>query len=266
MCDHDFLKASFDLGRLSSVAFAINSEVLRVMAESVAKVVPADIVGIAVYRNGIGDHATHCHVIGTHAAGNDCSNCIEDSSRSFDDRELARALNTRQRGRVFRRSDLLGDEPSLALSTTRRSGMGDQALCLFTRSDGAELIIGVNNMESTGAMSDASIAEFQKIAPFAAVAWAARWRNEPAWIGQLKPQGRRILELVLTGYDDEQIAQRTGLTYHSVRAHLKRLFREADVRSRLHLMQVCRDSGAAYHSLVMNVSVRQPADRVACVG
>ena len=68
------------------------------------------------------------------------------------------------------------------------------------------------------------------------------WRSEPDWIRELKPAARRVLELVLQGFDDRQVAEQSGMTYHAVRAHLKRLFKVAGVRSRLHLMQVCREA------------------------
>ena len=70
------------------------------------------------------------------------------------------------------------------------------------------------------------------------------WKPEPDWVRELKPPARRVLELVLLGYDDRQVAEQSGMTYHAVRAHLKRLFKTANVRSRLHLMQVCRESDA----------------------
>lgn len=68
--------------------------------------------------------------------------------------------------------------------------------------------------------------------------------SAPAWAAHLRPPSRAVLSLVLNGLDDQQIAQHTGLTYHAVRGHIKRLFRAAGVRSRLHLMQAFRGAGA----------------------
>lgn len=69
----------------------------------------------------------------------------------------------------------------------------------------------------------------------------------------LKPLSRGILEQLLEGLDDDQIADRMRLSYHSVRAHLKRLFRDAGVRSRLHLMQACRPTDGATANLVVEI-------------
>ena len=75
------------------------------------------------------------------------------------------------------------------------------------------------------------------VLPYVFRAYDAAWKPVPEWARDLRPQASRILQHIIDGLDDEHIAAHTGLTYHSVRAHLKRLFRLAAVRSRLHLTQ-----------------------------
>lgn len=93
-----------------------------------------------------------------------------------------------------------------------------------------------------GVADDASAGRARAIMPYLLDSWKRGWTHEPEWMTNLKPASRVVLELVLQGLDDDQIADISGLTYHSVRAHLKRLFKSAGVRSRLHLMQECRQN------------------------
>src|SRR5690606_26170313 len=162
----------------------------------------------------------------------------------LEDLELASRLASLRRGRLYQRSELVtereGRVTTLRSDFAPRAGLDDQALDLFRRRDGVELLIGINSPAGAGPLSRATLAEAAALAPYVAQCWAAVWRREPAWMAGLKPQAREILERLLQGLDDDQIAKATSLSYHSVRAHLKRMFRAAGVRSRLHLMQSCR--------------------------
>ncbi|MEM1164879.1 MAG: LuxR C-terminal-related transcriptional regulator [Planctomycetota bacterium] len=120
------------------------------------------------------------------------------------------------------------------------SAGGKQLLGVFEAASGRQLL-----MVFCGLEDDRSEQLARDVAPAVAECCRNGWKDEPVWMSELRPASRQVLELVLQGFDDEQIADITGLTYHSVRAHLKRLFRAASVRSRLHLMQVCRDAGPA---------------------
>lgn len=266
MCSTAMHQAFFELGRLSARPFVVNQDMLREIARLMGNVIGTDIVGVGVWDNGLADRLTQCHIIGP---GVTPDSVAEASSWQFGDEGIVRGLTLRDRGQVIRRADLI-DEAAFTASThytkfQQPRGLGDQALCMFTRNDGAELVLTVHNLEKNGAINECAMCSMQEIAPVIAATWAAKWRTEPAWLTSLNAHGRSVLELVLLGLDDDQIAQRTGLTYHSVRAHLKRLFRDAGVRSRLHLMQSCRRSAPTRTSLVMQVRGTDPENRIVCV-
>lgn len=236
-------EAVFRLGQISREGCSCNDATLRRIAEIAADMIGMDVTGVAVYENGIRGSATACAVVGPWS--DDESGKFLDQSRwELEDRILAMRLIDLEAERMHTREEMIGDAEFRASKLynefQRPLGLGDQALGLFRREDGAELLIGINALDHRGPLPRQAVDRANQIAPFVARCWAATWRREPAWMGELKTQSRSVLEHVLEGYDDDQIAQLTGLTYHSVRAHLKRLFREAGVRSRLHLMQVCR--------------------------
>lgn len=266
MCNAAMHQAFFELGRLSARPFVVNQDLLREIARLMGGVIGVDIVGVGVWDNGVADRLTQCHLIGPGATPDTIS---EASSWEFADAGLIRALSARDRGQVVRRSELIDDETFHGSSLYRQfhkpRGLGDQALCMFTRSDGVELLLSVYNLKASGPVDEGALRAMREIVPIIAETWAAKWRAEPAWLTNLNAHGRSVLELVLLGLDDDQIAQRTGLTYHSVRAHLKRLFRDAGVRSRLHLMQSCRRTPPARASLVMQVRGFKPESGMVCV-
>lgn len=268
MCNAEMHRAFFDLGRLSARPFVVNQDLLREIAWIMSRVVKADIVAAAVCEHGLGDGVSQCQMIGPEAE-HEADSCVEASAWDFDDRSVLRELSARQRGLVVRRSDLIDDETFRGTRLFREfhepRGLGDQALCLFTRADGAELLLSLHNRSESGPIPDGALASLRDLAPVLAGAWAAKWRAEPAWLVALTPQGRTVLEMVLLGLDDEQISQRTGLTYHSVRAHLKRLFRDAGVRSRLHLMQACREGAPRQAALISHVRAMNPKNGIVCV-
>ncbi|MCA9312616.1 MAG: hypothetical protein KDA21_15485 [Phycisphaerales bacterium] len=236
-------EAIFRFGQISTTPMLRNQLVLRRLVETAAEILEAEVVGAAVYENGIEHAARAACVIGPWTR-DESQRFLKQSQWSIEDRVLAVELAARPRGVMYRRSDLIEEEAftrsRLYQDFQKPMGLGDQALGLFQRADGAELLVGVNAVGPQAELGEQTVERCCAIAPFMAQAWAWAWIREPDWMQNLKPQARRVLDHVLEGFDDDQIAELTGLTYHSVRAHLKRLFREANVRSRLHLMQACR--------------------------
>lgn len=239
-------EAVFELGRISTDRAMTNATLLRRLADLLAETLGVEIAGLAVFENGVSAGSTACYVRGPWKM-DESARFSEESFWAVQDRNLAERLEGLRRGRVHHRPDLIGPPARgrVGNGTARNSvataaPLEDQALALFQRTDGSELLIGINSLDGSGQLSHTVLARAGALVPFVARCWAACWRREPAWMRDLKPVGRRVLECLLEGMDDAQIAERTGLSYHSVRAHLKRLFRDASVRSRLHLMQHCR--------------------------
>lgn len=236
-------EAIYELGRISTDRSLTNTTLLRRLADLLAETLGVDIAGLAVFEDGVGSGSTACYVRGPWKM-DESARFTEESFWSVQDRNLAERLEGLRRGRVHHRPDLIassrGRLGSGRASVSTPAPLEDQALALFQRTDGAELLIGINSLDGSGQLSHTVLARAGALVPFVARCWASTWRREPAWMRDLKPVGRRVLECLLEGMDDAQIAERTGLSYHSVRAHLKRLFRDAGVRSRLHLMQHCR--------------------------
>ncbi|MBL0928036.1 MAG: helix-turn-helix transcriptional regulator [Phycisphaerales bacterium] len=233
----------FELGQLSRDTQLGNQALLERLAEIFRVACGVDAVSAVVHEHGLGEAAGAAAVSGPWAA-EEAKRFIEHNGWQGCDRVLLSRLATRERGRVVRRSELIDERDfrgsRMFAECHRPLRLGDQALAVCGREDGAEIVLSVHAVEGQGPLSADQIARAADILPFIARAWSAAWRRQPAWVAGLRAQSREILDLVLSGLDDDQIAKRTGLTYHSVRAHLKRLFREAGVRSRLHLMQSCR--------------------------
>lgn len=240
-------EAIFRLGRISVDQAITNDTLLRRLAQVVSETLEVDVVALGVFEQGVENPASACFVHSPWTLTD--ARAFEDQAFwAVEDRDLALRLASLRRGRVYHRPELLAERDARLIASAPalagRVGLDDQALALFRRRDGAELLIGINSPAGAGPLSRAALAKAGALAPYVAQCWAAAWRDEPAWIGGLKPQARDILERLLQGLDDDQIAQATTLSYHSVRAHLKRMFRAAGVRSRLHLMQSVRGAVA----------------------
>lgn len=237
-------QAIFNLGQLCGNPPACNTALLQRLVDIAASALGAEFVVAAVFEQGIERHASHVAVAGPWPI--EAAQRVAEVTRwEMADRPLAQRLASLDRNTLHRRSEMIDERTfkSSRLFTEVLTPMrltGDQAVGVFRRTDGVELMISVQSGDERAMMSEEGVRRAQAIAAFVAQCWAGTWRVEPAWMRGLKPQSRRVLDDVLEGYDDDQIAIRTGLTYHSVRAHLKRLFRDADVRSRLHLMQSMR--------------------------
>ncbi len=230
--------AVFELGRLSGDPALCNHELLRRMARVAARYTGIEITGLGVFENGLGRPATACHVVGPWSDD-------EDDATGPDrlvggDRVLAMRLVNLEPNRVYTRSEAMGAGEGRGSDGLTEAERAAEAVARFCRSDGAELVLGLRSVAPAGSLPESALARAQEIGPYIAECWASGWKSEPEWVRALKPSARRVLQLVLDGLDDDQIAEDTGLTYHSVRAHLKRLFKEAGVRSRLHLMQAYR--------------------------
>jgi DNA-binding CsgD family transcriptional regulator len=65
--------------------------------------------------------------------------------------------------------------------------------------------------------------------------WRRRTRAEP-WPGQLAPRHRRVLDLLLTGLSEKQIAAQLGLTPGSLHQYVTTLYRKLGASSRAELM------------------------------
>lgn len=241
----------FRLGRLSASTSTSNHELLRTMAEIAAEVVGIEVTGLGVFEQGLLRPATACHVVGPWSAET-AETLVNPSRWSENERILAMRLTSIEPNRVYLRRELMPESApphTAAVEFPTPMLVADEALGLFRRTDGAELLLALASLDSGAPLPERAIEKARAIAPYLASCWAAGWKVEPAWARQLRPSSRSVLDLVLAGLDDDQIAEKTGLTYHSVRAHLKRLFKDAGVRSRLHLMQEYRSCTTGCHEL-----------------
>ncbi len=235
--------AVFRLGRASSDASLCNQSLLREIAEAAARFIGSETACVVVHEQGLLQPATACHAHGPwSAAEND--RFLERFRWPARERALAMRLSDRAPNRMYRRADLIDDatfrESRVHTEFERPMSLGESAIGVFEGHEGSVLVLSIGVVEGHGRLTEEHMQRAAAIAPFIADAWGHGWKREPRWVSDLKSNSREVLQLVLEGLDDEQIADETGLTYHSVRAHLKRLFKEAGVRSRLHLMQAYR--------------------------
>lgn len=235
--------AVFRLGRASSDASLCNQALLREIGEVAARFIGCDTVCVVVHEGGLTQPAAACYAHGPWSVA-EMDRFLERFRWSARDRVLARRLNDRAPNRMYRRSELIDDtefrRSRVYTEFERPMSLGDAAVGVFEGDGGDALVLSIGMSEGRGDLSEEHLRRAHALAPFIADCWAHGWKREPRWVTDLKSNSREVLQLVLAGLDDDQIADETGLTYHSVRAHLKRLFKEAGVRSRLHLMQAYR--------------------------
>lgn len=241
-------EAVFRLGQISADTNLTNQSLLSQIVQVAFDSAGADVVGVAVFEHGVSEPAKACRVVGPWSS-DESEKFLAQLRWPVEKRPLASRLEEMSRNELYRRGDLIEDAElkgtAFADEFLKPLGLGEQAIGVYSRPDGTDLVFFIYMLEKNGPIVRQTMARARSIAPYIAHCWAKGWKREPAWVAKLKPQNKAVLELVLEGYDDDQIAEKTGLTYHSVRAHLKRLFREAGVRSRLHLMQVFRQIGPA---------------------
>ena len=262
MTTRTLTEAIFRLGRISTSGEMTNASLLKGLADLSAQTLAADVVALAVFERGVEHPAASTYVRGPWNEP-ERDRFLEQAQWTFDERGLGERLMGLRRGRLYHRPEMFNEsDPRAAkqFEVARPLPMGDQAAGLYRRSDGVELLVSIHKLSraglgASGPFTRAQLARAGALAPFVAQCWAASWRHEPQWMTDLKPQARGILEHLLMGYDDDQIADLSGLSYHSVRAHLKRLFRDAGVRSRLHLMQTCQSLRAG-----SDLTVELPTD------
>lgn len=249
-------EAIFRLGQVSKDRTLTNASLLRMLADVVVDSVEVGVVVLAVFEQGVESASTACHVRGPWTE-EQRDRFLEQTRWQFDERAMAMRLAGLRRGRLYHRPDLIAErdprDTRVFEELPTPKGMADQAVALYRRSDGVELLVALHQVEGAGVFQRTTLAKAGALAPFVAQCWAGSWRQEPVWMRGLKPLSRGILEQLLEGLDDDQIADRMRLSYHSVRAHLKRLFRDAGVRSRLHLMQACRPTDGATANLVVEI-------------
>lgn len=248
--DDLFFDAVFRLGQIGSSARLTNARLLRKIARTLVRHTEVAVGGIAVHEQGVEAPANAVHV---------CGPWTDEQATQFmawsswldprADGTGRQGLSEAQRNQVYTTVEFLGEsdaEPGTVPTFTDQPQirLADLAFGIYRRQGGAEAYVGIASVDGGEPISKTAMDRFTRIAPFAAKAWAAGWACEPAWVGELKPNCLAVLSYVLEGLDDDQIAVKTGLSYHSVRAHLKRLFRVADVRSRLHLMQAYRQESS----------------------
>lgn len=255
--------AIFRLGQVSADRHMTNATLLRQIADIAVDTLGVDVVVLAVFERGVESASTACCVRGPWTE-NERDRFLEQTRWQFDECQMAQRLAGLRRGRLYHRPEIMTDRDSRDTRAfdelPQAIGMADQAVALYRRADGVELLLAIHRVEGAGPLPRMILAKAGGLAPFIAKCWAASWHQEPAWMAGLKPLSRAILEQLLQGYDDDQIAERTSLSYHSVRAHLKRLFREAGVRSRLHLMQACRPvEGPGCEGLVVEIPTDEPS-------
>ena len=248
MEDQLFNDAVFRLGQLGADRALTNHKLLRRVSRILARYTGVEVAGVAVHNDGMKHPATQTYVVGPWS-DEQSSQFLDWSSWTESDSDTATKLSSFKRNTIHTLDELFAEDDGYQKSRLynefhRPLSIIDQAYGIFRRPDGCELFIAINALEADGPLSEKALTRFTKISPFIAKAWAAGWRREPGWVKGLKPHCRAVLELVLEGFDDDQIADKTGLTYHAVRAHLKRLFRAANVRSRLHLMQAYKEERA----------------------
>lgn len=236
-------EAVFRLGRASSDASLCNQSLLREIADVAAAFIGCETVCVVVHEGGLTQPAAACYARGPWSVA-EMDRFLERFRWSARDRVLARKLSDRAPNRMYRRAELVDDaeyhESRVYAEFERPMSLGDAAVGVFEGGEGDALVLSIGRLEGHGPLSDEHLRRAHALAPFISDCWTHGWKREPRWVTDLKSNSREVLQLVLEGLDDDQIADETGLTYHSVRAHLKRLFKEAGVRSRLHLMQAYR--------------------------
>ncbi len=242
-----FSDAVFRLGQLGGDKTLTNHKLLRRVSRILIRYTGADVAGVAVHELGMSKPASATYVAGPWS-DEQASQFLDWSTWCDPGNETAARLTGVQRNRIYTLDELLGRDgyhrTRLYTEFHRPLKIVAQAFGVYRRPDGCELFVAINALEASGELTETELTRFTRIAPYIAKAWAGGWHREPNWARELKSPCRKVLELVLQGFDDDQIAERTGLTYHAVRAHLKRLFRAAGVRSRLHLMQQYRVEGS----------------------
>ncbi len=229
--------AIYRIGRLSADPLVSSDALLTQLAQIITEATEAHAVGIAVYEHGIDRPATICRTFGIWP---EAQGAAPEAARLA----VAALVADLPRERLSAVPDPVCDGEvvceRLYSDFHRPMRLADRAVAIFRRDDGSEMAIALSSATPGQPISRETLTKAAQLSTAIGSCWATVYRHEPEWMASLSPSSRRVLQNLLEGCDDDQIAERTGLTYHSVRAHLKRIFRDAGVRSRLHLIQTCR--------------------------
>lgn len=236
--------AIFQLGSISGDPTLTNECLLRRMTQVLAKGSGVEAAAMAVFENGIEQAPALVRSIG-HWPDAEADRAGDDHDPDAAERSIIGLVRQLTRDR-FTAGEFVGEGQRrcerIYSEFHRPMRLVDHALAIFRRDDGAECVIVIRSAPNAEPLGRDTLAIGGVLTTASAQCWASAWHREPVWMATLSASSRRVLENLLEGCDDDQIAERTGLTYHSVRAHLKRIFRDAGVRSRLHLIQQCRCS------------------------
>jgi DNA-binding CsgD family transcriptional regulator len=236
-------EAAYQLGALSTAGGLRRKQFFGGIATILKDATSVEAAGVMAFPDSVLRPASAVGVAGPwteheHAA------FLEQTRWAPDDRLLSTTL-ARSPGPLFRSTNEIVEESVFRQSRIynefqRPRGIGEQAQMCLESSDGAHLYVAFARVGSNEPISRRSMEIAQRVAVLIQRCWHVAHAHTPKWARELSPRRRRVLELVSDGLDDHQIAEALDVKYHTVRAHLKDLFREAGVRSRLHLIQAIR--------------------------
>lgn len=236
-------EAAYRLGALSAAGGVRRKRFFHGVAETLAEATGVEAAGVTVFPKSIFAPAVAVGISGPWSE-HEHKAFLDQSKWAPDDRTIHSRI-ARTPGPLFRHTSELMDSDEFFGSRLynefqRPRDIGDQAQMCLEAADGAHLYVAIARVDSSEPISTCSMEIAQRLAVLIHRCWNTAHQGMPAWVRQLSPRRRRVLELVADGLDDHQIAAELDVKYHTVRAHLKDLFREANVRSRLHLIQAIR--------------------------
>lgn len=236
-------EAAYRLGALSATGGVRRKRFFHGVAETLAQATGVEAAGVTAFPRSIMAPATAVGVSGPWTEHE--HKAFLEQSRWAPAERIIHSRLMRTPGPLFRHTSELMDASEFFGSRLfnefqKPRGIGDQAQMCLEAPDGAHLYVAICRVDSDQPISSNSMEIAQRLATLIQRCWNAAHGGMPGWVRELSPRRRRVLELVADGLDDHQIAAELGVKYHTVRAHLKDLFREANVRSRLHLIQAIR--------------------------
>jgi DNA-binding CsgD family transcriptional regulator len=244
--DQAVADAHYDLGEIMNKTRYRSDELMRGMASVLRRATGVDAAGVMTFDGSLTKAASNVAIAGPWTE-HEQEAFREQSQWSLDERVLIDRLR-HSPAPIFRRTDEIMPIAEFHLSRLynefqRPRGLGDQATMLIEGPNGSHLVSAISRVDSDEPLSDSSVNIAQRLAPYMLRCWAGVSLAGPDWVRRLSPRRRRVFELVAQGLDDHQISSEMGVRYHTVRAHLKDLFRVAGVRSRLHLIQAAMSDG-----------------------
>lgn len=230
----------FQLGSITEHRRVHNRGILREIAEAIHEYIGSDMLYLASHEGRIAEGASDCAVIGPWEQ-DQTERFLDLTKWAAEDRVIALQMTDHEPDTMHRRAELIDEslfrDSDLYKEFHEPMSIGDSACSYHVSPEGTTLFLCAGAISSEEPLPSEVIERAETVLPYVFRAYDAAWKPVPEWARDLRPQAMRILQHVIDGLDDEHIAAHTGLTYHSVRAHLKRLFRLAQVRSRLHLTQ-----------------------------